>query len=318
MRILLAPMHGIVDDVLRDILTRAGSYDACFTEFIRITGSRLPQRHFLRVSPELAHGGRTAAGTPVWVQLLGSDVRMLAEHAGALAEMGPPGIDLNFGCPAPVVNRHGGGAVLLEEPERLYEIVGAVRRALPAAMPLTAKMRLGLKDTARALDCARALEAGGAQGVTVHARTRDDRYRHPARWEWIARVRETVRVPVVGNGDIWNESDYRRCREISGCGDVMLGRGAVSDPFLVCRLRGETVEDGWFRLLTFIHDYWRQVQIKLVPTHAVGRLKHWLGYLRRRHDQADALHAEVRALRSAPEISAVLARYPGSSMSPST
>ncbi len=109
MTILLAPMEGLLDFVLRDILTRVGGIDRCVSEFIRITDQLLPERVFTRIVPELLTGGRTFAGVPVRAQLLGSDPVCLAENAARLASLGPDGIDLNFGCPANVVNRHGGG-----------------------------------------------------------------------------------------------------------------------------------------------------------------------------------------------------------------
>jgi tRNA-dihydrouridine synthase C len=156
MTLLLAPMEGLVDFVLRDILTRVGGIDRCVSEFIRVSGTLLPERAFLRIVPELRNGGRTPAGVPVRAQLLGSDPGCLADNAARLAALGPAGIDLNFGCPAKTVNRHRGGAVLLDEPELVHAIVAAVRRAVPAPMPVSAKMRLGYNDSARMLDCAHA------------------------------------------------------------------------------------------------------------------------------------------------------------------
>ena len=131
MTIWLAPMEGLLDHGLRDTLTRVGGIDLCVSEFIRVTDTVLPARAFTRVVPELRHGSRTAAGVPVRVQLLGSDPVCLAENAQALATLAPAGIDLNFGCPAKVVNRHGGGASLLQDPELLHRIVRAVRQAVP-------------------------------------------------------------------------------------------------------------------------------------------------------------------------------------------
>lgn len=148
--LLLAPMEGLLDFVLRDTLTRCGGVDRCVSEFIRVTNTVLPPRVFERIVPELHNGGRTFAGVPVRPQLLGSDPNCLADNAAVLAELGPFGVDLNFGCPAKVVNRHGGGAALLEDPELLTRIVTAVRRAVPAHMPVSAKMRLGLHDDSRA------------------------------------------------------------------------------------------------------------------------------------------------------------------------
>ena len=128
--IWLAPMEGLLDHGLRDTLTRVGGIDLCVSEFIRVTDTVLPPRAFTRVVPELRNGSRTVAGVPVRVQLLGSDPVCLAENAASLAELAPAGIDLNFGCPAKTVNRHRGGAVLLDEPELVGRIVAQVRRAV--------------------------------------------------------------------------------------------------------------------------------------------------------------------------------------------
>ena len=174
--VLLAPMEGLLDFVLRDILTRVGGIDRCVSEFIRITDQLLPERVFYRIVPELHNGGRTLAGVPVRAQLLGSDPGCMAENAARLAGLGPDGIDLNFGCPAAVVNRHGGGASLLREPETLTAVVGAVRRAVPTHVPVSAKMRLGYDDDARAVECALAIEAGGAGELVVHGRTKAQAY----------------------------------------------------------------------------------------------------------------------------------------------
>jgi tRNA-dihydrouridine synthase C len=151
-------MEGLLDFVLRDILTRVGGIDRCVSEFIRITDQLLPERVFIRVVPELLNGSRTPAGVPVRAQLLGSDAACMADNAARLAAMGSAGIDLNFGCPANIVNRHGGGAALLQDPQAVGRIVAAVRRAVPAVVPVSAKMRLGFQDDALAEDCARAID----------------------------------------------------------------------------------------------------------------------------------------------------------------
>lgn len=309
-RLILAPMEGLADDILRGVLTRAGHYDWCVTEFVRVTGTLLPRRSFTRVSPELLSGARTAAGTPVRLQLMGSDPQCLAENAARLAELGPAGIDLNFGCPAPLVNRHRGGAALLDEPELLHRIAAAVRAAVPRGLTVSAKMRLGIDDTARALDCARALEAGGAQELVVHARTRSDGYRPQVRWEWVARIREAVALPVIANGEVWSVAGWRAIRAATGCKDVMLGRGAVADPLLVERIRGARAEvpdaADWRELQSLIADFWGQVLARLEARHAPGRLKQWLGLLRRNYAGAEALYGRVRELDSVAAIGAAL------------
>ena len=316
-RLFLAPMEGLADCVLRDVLTQAGGYDGAVTEFVRVSNLLLPHRTFRRISPELDNGSRTPAGTPVVVQLLGSDPACLAENAARLAELSPAGIDLNFGCPAPTVNRHGGGAMLLDDPAHLARIVSAVRRAVPEEIPVSAKMRLGVRDASKAVACAHALADGGVASLVVHARTRDEGYRPPAHWEWIARLREAVDVPVIANGEVWTPEDYARCRAVSGCVDVMIGRGAVADPFLARRIKaanaGErVVADGvseWGELLSLLAAFWRLLSSRVLPNHAPSRLKLWLGSLRQTYAGAEALYRDVRPLRGVDETSCTLARH---------
>ena len=304
MTLLLAPMEGLLDFVLRDILTRAGGVDRCVSEFIRVTDRQLPKHVFTRIVPELLQGGRTLAGVPVRPQLLGSDPACLADNAAVLVELGAQGIDLNFGCPAKVVNRHGGGAALLDDPELIGRIVLAVRQAVPAHIPVSAKMRLGFNDDSRAEACALAMVHSGAGELVVHARTKAHGYRPPAYWERIADIRAAVRVPVVANGEIWSVQDALRCREISGCDSLMLGRGMVADPGLALAIRA-AIADGapqpkepvnWQALQPLIADFWHIVCAKLERRQQAGRLKQWLNFLRRRHPQAEAAFVALRTI----------------------
>lgn len=184
-RIILAPMQGLVDDVMRDLLTRIGGYDECVSEFVRITHTVHSHATWLKYVPEIANGNKTPVGTPCTVQLLGSDADNMAANALEAVRFGADKIDLNFGCPAPTVNKHKGGAILLKEPQLIFHIVKTLRERLPAHIPLTAKMRLGYEDKSRALECACAIAEGGACGLTVHARTKAEAYEPPAHWEWI-------------------------------------------------------------------------------------------------------------------------------------
>lgn len=306
-RILLAPMHGLADHVLRGVLTRQAPYACCVSEFVRVTGSLLPVRTYERLCPELLHDSRTAAGTPLRVQLLGSDPDWLAANAARLVTLRPAGVDLNFGCPAPTVNRHRGGAILLDEPELLYRIVRAVRAVIPQAVPFSAKMRLGVNDAGRALEAADALVQGGIDELVVHGRTKADGYRPPARWEAIALIRAAVPVPVVANGEIWNAADYWRCRDISGCRDVMLGRGAVCDPLLPRRIQGLSPEvPHWAELQPAIADFWHQVQQRVLPAHAPGRLKQWLALLARTCPEARDFYQQLRRCNEIAAVDALL------------
>ncbi len=304
-------MEGLLDFVLRDILTRVGGVDRCVSEFIRVSDSLLPERVFTRVVPELLNGGRTFAGVPVRPQLLGSDPVCLAENAARAASLGPFGVDLNFGCPAKVVNRHGGGAALLQEPELLATIVSAVRRAVPAPMVVSAKMRLGFNDSALALECAHAIASSGADELVVHARTKVDGYRPPAYWERVADIRAAVAIPVVANGDIWTVDEALRCREVSGGSALMLGRGMVTDPGLARAIRA--VDGGvapgqagvtWASLLPLIADFWQLVHTRLEPRAQAGRLKQWLNFLRRRYPEAETAYLALRTLNDPAAISA--------------
>jgi tRNA-dihydrouridine synthase C len=297
MTILLAPMEGLLDHMLRDVLTRVGGIDRCVSEFIRVSGTLLPDRVFTRVVPELRNGGRTRAGVPVRAQLMGSDPVCLAENAAKLAALGPAGIDLNFGCPAKIVNRHGGGAALLDDPELIARIVSAVRRAVPAGMPVSAKMRLGNQCDSRAVECAQALADAGADELVVHARTKAHGYKPPAYWERIADIRRAVRLPVIANGEIWTPEDAARCREISGCHALMIGRGMVSNPGLALAIaRPGQPALAWVALLPLMRAFWDIVGSHIDARHQAGRLKQWLNYLRRHYPQAGELYMAVRAI----------------------
>jgi len=323
MTILLAPMEGLLDHPLREVLTAVGGIDRCVTEFIRITDQLLPARVFTRVMPELLHGSRTRAGTPVRAQLLGSDPACLADNAARLAELGAEGIDLNFGCPAKTVNRHRGGAVLLDEPDLLHAIVAAVRRAVPAQVPVSAKMRLGHRDDDGRIDAAQALAAGGACELVVHARTKLQGYRPPAHWLRVADIRAAVCIPVIANGEIWTVADAQRARAESGCHGLMLGRGQVADPGLAWALRAA---DGapphavaWADLQPGLARFWALLALQAAPRHRAGRLKQWLNLLRRRYPEAQAAFDRVRALSGPAEVESALwepARAPGSPAAP--
>jgi tRNA-dihydrouridine synthase C len=296
-------MEGLLDFSLRDILTRAGGIDRCVSEFIRVTDQLLPERVFTRVMPELLNGSLTPAGVPVRAQLLGSDPVCLAENAAVLAALGPAGIDLNFGCPAKTVNRHRGGAVLLDEPELLHDIAAAVRRAVPAGMPVSAKMRLGNVTDSRMLECAQALEAGGAEELVVHGRTKLQGYKPPAYWAHIGRIREAVKVPVIANGEIWTVEDAERCRAESGCTSLMLGRGMVADPGLAWAVRAPQMPPpGWGVVEPLLECYWRVIAGRVSPRHRSGRLKQWLNLLRKRFPQAEEAYQRVRTVNDCPGI----------------
>ncbi|MCB0357752.1 MAG: tRNA-dihydrouridine synthase family protein, partial [Bdellovibrionales bacterium] len=217
-KIYLAPMEGVIDPFMREQYSAIGGFTSMVTEFVRVTQQILPPKVFYKYCPELLTQGQTLNFTPVYVQLLGSHPVVMGENAALACQLGAPGIDLNFGCPAKTVNRHDGGASLLKNPERIFQVVAAVRKATPAHLPVTAKVRLGYSHKNFCQDIAQAVEAGGAQQLTVHARTKMEAYQPPAHWEFIAKMKSAIKtIPLVANGDIWTFEDFLECKKITGC-----------------------------------------------------------------------------------------------------
>jgi tRNA-dihydrouridine synthase C len=163
-------------------------------------------------------------------------------------------------------------------------------------------MRLGFNDTLLMRECAQAMQDGGAVELVVHARTKSDGYRPPAYWELIPEVRAAVRIPVVANGEIWTVEDAQRCRAVSGCDALMLGRGAVADPGLARAIRAADAGHAgfdtvvWADLIPQLAAFWQLVCDGLEPRQRAGRLKQWLNLLRRRFPEAELAFEHVRTL----------------------
>ena len=311
MRIMLAPMEGVVDHTMRELLTELGSIDRCVTEFLRVTDRLLPARVFRRICPELDNGGKTASGVPVYLQLLGGQPTVVAENAARAAELGAPGVDLNFGCPARNVNNSDGGSILLREPERVHAIVAAARAALPAATPLSVKIRLGYEDQDSFLDIVRGIDDAGASELTVHARTKKHGYRPPAYWEEIAQARQIVKLPIIANGEIWNPADALRCREISGSADLMVGRGALCRPdlprLIYAATNGDTLKPmDWSEVLSLISRFYQLNLAHYDERYAVNPVKQWLVYLRSCYHPAAILFENIKRLHAPEDVWAVL------------
>ena len=230
--LVLAPMQGLTDAPMRACQSESGAFTFAVSEFLRVSGDVPGAKLFFRHVPELHHGGRTPSGLPVQVQLLGGDPSRMAQAAAVAVEAGARAIDINFGCPAPTVNRHDGGAALLRFPARIEAIVAAVRGAAPPEVPVSAKLRLGWDAPDAIFENAERAAAGGAAWITIHGRTKLQGYAPPADWVRIGQVRERLDIPVVANGDLWTVADFKRCRDQTGCLHFMLGRGALANPYL--------------------------------------------------------------------------------------
>lgn len=298
--VFLAPMEGVVDSVVRDILTSTGAVDICTTEFVRVTHQLLPDHVFYKYAPELKTNSRTLSGTPVFLQLLGSDLTTMAENAHKAAELGAFGIDINFGCPAKRVNQHDGGANLLKDPTRVEAVVSSVRAAVPAHIPVTAKVRLGFDHKDFTKDIALAASSGGASALIVHARTKMEGYRPPAHWHCIAGMREAASIPVVANGEIWNKADYLNCVQESGCRHIMIGRGLVATPNLAQQIKGTQGPATWQQQLDYIHSFLHKTLENYGDSYTVKRLKQLLRMMGQQSGPALAL---FNALKTHKELS---------------
>ncbi len=310
-KLFLAPMEGVTDWVMRDLLTSLGGIDHCVTEFLRVTDRLHPYSVFEKNCPELKTGSRTRAGTPVFVQLLGGQALPLAENAARAAEMGALGIDLNFGCPAKTVNRHDGGATLLKSCDRLFDIVSSVRAAVPAAIPVTAKIRLGFDNPVACLENAKAIQAAGATWITVHCRTKTDGYKPPAFWEWIPRIKDVVTIPLITNGEIWTVENFQNCQQVAQTEAYMIGRGAIRDPYLFSKIKqlvpvtlsagkipGQLILRFFESSTMYVNDHF-----------AVARTKGWLKQLSFNQPHIKDMFDDIKVLKKPTEFRSRLESY---------
>lgn len=314
MKLFLAPMEGVVDWVMRDTLTQIGGVDQCVTEFLRVTDRLHPESVFLKNCPELRTGSRTRWGTPVFVQLLGGHAEPLALNAERAVKLGALGIDLNFGCPAKSVNRHDGGATLLKSCDRIHTIVDTVRKAVPAHIPVTAKIRLGFDDPTKCIEIAQAVEEANATWLTIHCRTKTDGYKPPAYWEWIPRIKEKTKIKIIANGEIWNVHDFHRCVEVTQCDDYMIGRGVMSNPFIFKQikqsLKKETVEEmNWERAKPLLPQFFDASTLYINDYFAVSRTKQWLKALSLKNGEAKQVFDQIKILKKPQEFQSELIKF---------
>jgi tRNA-dihydrouridine synthase C len=304
-RIILAPMEGVVDHTFRAMLTAIGGIDRCVTEFVRVTDHRLPPAVFYRYCPELHNASKTPSGTPVYIQLLGGQAEPMAENARYAAALGAAGIDINFGCPAKQVNRNNdGGASILKEPQRVFSIISAIRKAVPPPTPVTAKIRLGFDDRSLLKDICQAVFAAEASELVIHARTKVDGYKPPAYWDAIADIQAISPIPIIANGEIWSIEDYQQCTAQSGCADIMLGRGILSCPDLAKQIHSDTPIPAmqWLDIVTLLQQFAVVTQEHYDRKYVGNRVKQWLAYLRRNYPEAGHLFEHVKRLRWPEEI----------------
>ncbi len=227
--IILAPMAGVSDLPFRLLCKEQGAGLVC-SEMISAKALSYHNRNteeLLRSVPE---------ERPLSLQLFGSDPEIMAEAAAAIDDRPFDILDLNLGCPVPKVVKNGEGSALMRNPKLVEEIVAAMVRA--SSRPVTVKIRKGFsEEEVNAVEVAKAAESAGAVAVTVHGRTREQYYSGEADWEIIRRVKEAVKIPVIGNGDIRSPGDASRMLETTGCDGVAIARAARGNPWIFGRVR---------------------------------------------------------------------------------
>lgn len=231
----LAPMAGVADRAFRELCMSFGA-DYCVSEMVSAKGITYGSKK----SAELMQ--LSEAERPCAIQLFGSEPDVMAEAVRFSMQFSPDIIDINMGCPVPKVNQNGCGCQLMTNPKLCAEIVKASVEA--SDVPVTVKIRKGIdKNHVNAVDVAIACEQAGASAITVHGRTREQMYAPTADWDIIRDVKKAVSVPVIGNGDVFTAQDAANLYEHTGCDMIMVGRGALGNPWIFSEINSFFMTD---------------------------------------------------------------------------
>jgi tRNA-dihydrouridine synthase B len=307
-QVILAPMCGVCDVPYLKLLRRFDRESLIFHEMFSSVGLvQWKNRPRLEIPQDLR---------PLGLQLFGHDPAIMARAARVLVEAGTDVVDLNLGCPVPKVAKNCDGSGLLRDTPLLARILEAMVASVGDEVPVTIKMRLGWDDNYRNyLEVARIAEAVGVSMITVHGRTRSQMYAGTADWEAIAEVAAAVRIPVIGNGDLWDPVVASRRLAESGCAGVMIGRGAQGNPWIIPRIDTYLktgllpAEPSLSERLAVAREHCRLlIEDKGVATGVAESRKHVAWYTRGLPGSAE-LRAKVNQTRTAEELDEALAAY---------
>ena len=289
--LLLAPMAGLTHSALRRLLLELGGVGLLTTEML--AAKRLPHDN-PRLSPFLV---RHEVETPLVYQLLLTRPEEVAPALEALHRLGADAVDLNLGCPAPEIRRLGGGSRLMEEPTVVAALVREVR--CRTRLPLSAKIRLGEElNVGRLREFCLMLEGEGLDLLTVHARLRGEPFGRKPRWEWVAKVKSWLQIPVVANGGIFSAADAAQCLALSGADGLMIGRAAAAHPWIFRDIAAHFAFPSAAVELDREAIYWRFVALlkeSFAPERRLGRLKEFTHYYAKNYPFGHTLASAVQA-----------------------
>lgn len=292
-------MEGVTHPILRELIARRGGVGIVCTEFVRVTANPLG-RSILK-----KHVVRPSVGA-LSVQVMGNHIEQMAEATRLVTDGGADIVDINLGCPAPRAVRKGVGSAMLKDLSLLSRVLETMRKN--THLPLSAKIRAGYDDASGVVQIARAVQEAGADFITVHPRRRVDFYEGVADWRIIKILVEELRIPVVGNGDIWYAADALRIRAETGCAAVMMGRPVLRNPWIFRQVfeltQGQppVAPDGALVLLHL--EELKEALLGGYPSaSALGMMKEQMRYLATTIDDGGAF---LRSSLRAPTIEALL------------
>lgn len=311
--LVLAPMSGVTCAAFRRLLRRCnpGHIGLVVSEFISVEGlTRDSRRSFqmLKFYPE---------ERPVGIQIFGYDIDRMRDAALMVQDVGADIVDINCGCPAPKVVRNGGGCELMRQPDHLRKILAGVRKAV--SIPLTMKFRAGWDSQSRnAVEIAQLAEGEGVEAIAVHGRTRAQLYHGEADWNLVREVREAVKIPVAGSGDIEDVASAEERLQTGRVQGLFIGRAAIRNPFVFTdiRLGRPKVRLPDATLLQVLQQYVQLLEEDFAPQHRIGRIKQlatqmgkgrsWTKAILRAQSEGELLAALTAARDMTAEIGASL------------